>query len=96
MLKNCVISAVGSVATEHPDPIQPNLIGFDCSWLKRASSAIVRLHYINVMSNSLVQYINVVYDYISKCVSLPNDCFQPVSQRECSVDCIQGGGRARC
>lgn len=46
MLKNWVISAVGSVATEHPDPTHPNLTGSEVSWLNSDSRAIERLHCI--------------------------------------------------
>ena len=45
MWKYCVISAVGSVATEQPDPIHPNLMGSDVSCLKSDSNAIERLHW---------------------------------------------------
>ena len=48
MLKNCVISAVGSVATEHPDPISPSLIGSLEISLKRDCKATEWLHYIMV------------------------------------------------
>ena len=40
------MSAVASVATEHPEPITAIFTGAGISWLNKASKATVPLHYI--------------------------------------------------